>query len=91
MRHVDGLYTQRFNRSHRRDGTLFRGRYKAILVEQSEYLAVVIRYIHLNAVDVPPEPTETTMGLSSSRKGIDNFPGPTILLGPEKHSGVCIS
>jgi putative transposase len=51
MRHVDGLYTQRFNRSHRRDGTLFRGRYKAILVEESEYLAVVIRYIHLNAVD----------------------------------------
>jgi putative transposase len=51
MRHIDGLYTQRFNRSHHRDGTLFRGRYKAILVEESEYLAAVIRYIHLNAVD----------------------------------------
>jgi len=50
MRHVDGIYTQRFNRSHRRDGPLFRGRYKAILVEESEYLAAVIRYIHLNAV-----------------------------------------
>ncbi len=23
MRHVDGLYTQRFNRAHRRDGALF--------------------------------------------------------------------
>ena len=51
MRHVDGIYTQRFNRSHGRDGPLFRGRYKAILVEESEYLAAVIRYIHLNAVD----------------------------------------
>jgi len=51
MRHIDGIYTQRFNRSHGRDGTLFRGRYKAILVEESEYLAAVIRYIHLNAVD----------------------------------------
>jgi putative transposase len=51
MRHVDGIYTQRFNRSHGRDGTLFRGRYRAILVEESEYLAAVIRYIHLNAVD----------------------------------------
>ena len=50
MRHVDGIYTQRFNRSHGRDGPLFRGRYKAILVEESEYLAAVIRYIHLNAV-----------------------------------------
>jgi putative transposase len=50
MRHLDGIYTQRFNRRHRRDGTLFRGRYKAILVEESEYLAAAIRYIHLNAV-----------------------------------------
>jgi len=31
MRHVDGVYTQRFNRAHRRDGPLFRGRYKADL------------------------------------------------------------
>jgi putative transposase len=50
MRHVDGLYTQRFNRRHGRDGTLFRGRYKAILIEADEYLAAVVRYIHLNAV-----------------------------------------
>ena len=51
MRHVDGLYTQRFNRRHRRDGSLFRGRYKAILVDADEYLAAVVRYIHLNAVE----------------------------------------
>ena len=50
MRHVDGLYTQRFNRYHRRDGALFRGRYKAILVDKDEYLAQVVRYIHLNPI-----------------------------------------
>jgi hypothetical protein len=50
MRHVDGLYTQRFNRIHGRDGSLFRGRYKAILVDADEYLAAVVRYIHLNPV-----------------------------------------
>src|SRR5688572_13417680 len=50
MRHVDGIYTQRFNRRHRRDGTLFRGRYKGILIDADEYLAAVVRYIHLNAV-----------------------------------------
>ena len=50
MRHIDGLYTQRFNRSHKRDGSLFRGRYKAILVDEDEYLARVVRYIHLNPV-----------------------------------------
>ena len=51
MRHVDGIYTQRFNRRHRRDGTLFRGRYKAILIDADEYLAAVVRYIHLNAIE----------------------------------------
>ena len=51
MRHVNGLYTQRFNRRHRRDGPLFRGRYKAILIDADEYLVAVLRYIHLNAVE----------------------------------------
>jgi REP-associated tyrosine transposase len=50
MRHVDGLYTQRFNRAYRRDGPLFRGRYKAILVEEDSYLASVVRYIHRNPI-----------------------------------------
>jgi putative transposase len=50
MRHVNGLYTQRFNRAHRRDGPVFRGRYKAIVIEAEAYLASVIRYIHLNPV-----------------------------------------
>ncbi len=51
MRHLDGLYTQRFNRLHRRDGVLFRGRYKAIVVDKGTYLTQVVRYIHLNPLD----------------------------------------
>lgn len=51
MRHLDGLYTQRFNRLHRRDGGLFRGRYKAIVVDKDNYLAQVVRYIHLNPLE----------------------------------------
>jgi REP element-mobilizing transposase RayT len=51
MRHLDGLYTQRFNRIHRRDGALFRGRYKAIVVDKDAYLAQVVRYIHLNPLE----------------------------------------
>ena len=50
MRHVNGLSTQRCNRAHRRDGPLFRGRYKAMVVEAEAYVARVIRYIHLNPV-----------------------------------------
>ena len=33
MRHINGVYTQRYNRLHETDGALFRGRYKAILVD----------------------------------------------------------
>lgn len=50
MRHLDGLYTQQFNRGHHRDGALFRGRYKAIVVDKDNYLSQVVRYIHLNPV-----------------------------------------
>jgi putative transposase len=51
MRHIDGVYTQRFNRAYKRDGPLFRGRYSAILIDADEYLAAVVRYIHLNPVE----------------------------------------
>lgn len=51
MRHVDGIYTQRHNRLMQTDGPLFRGRYKAILVEADAYLLSVSRYIHRNPID----------------------------------------
>jgi len=51
MRHLDGLYTQRFNRSHQRDGPIFRGRYKSIVIDGDRYLTAVVRYIHLNPVE----------------------------------------
>jgi len=48
MRHIDGVYTQRFNRRHECDGSLFRGRYKSILIEADSYLLTLVRYIHRN-------------------------------------------
>ena len=48
MRHINGVYTQRFNRSHKKEGQLFRGRYKAVLVESDGHLLEVMRYIHRN-------------------------------------------
>jgi hypothetical protein len=50
MRHLDGVYTQRFNRTINRDGPLFRGRYKSILVDADTYLLQLNKYIHLNPV-----------------------------------------
>jgi len=50
LRHIDGVYTQRFNRAHGTDGPLFRGRYKSILIEADSYLLPLVRYIHRNPV-----------------------------------------
>lgn len=51
MRHVNGLYTQFFNRSEGKDGPLFRGRYKAILVDADAYWLELSRYIHRNPLE----------------------------------------
>jgi putative transposase len=48
MRHINGVYTQRFNAQYGYDGQLFRGRYKAILVGEDKYLLQLVRYIHNN-------------------------------------------
>ena len=51
MRHLNGIYTQRHNRSAQVDGPLFRGRYKAILIDADAYLLNVSRYIHSSPVE----------------------------------------
>ncbi len=50
LRHLNGVYTQAFNRRHRRVGHLFQGRYKAIVVEKEAYLLELCRYVVLNPV-----------------------------------------
>lgn len=50
MRQLNGVYTQCFNKAHRRVGHVFQGRYKAILVEKETYLLELARYIVLNPV-----------------------------------------
>jgi REP element-mobilizing transposase RayT len=50
MRHLNGVYTQDFNRRHQRVGHVFQGRYKAILVEKDSYLLELSRYVVLNPV-----------------------------------------
>ena len=63
MRHLDGVYTQRYNRAHGSDGTLFRGRYKAILIDKDSYLLQVVIDIHLNPVQakIVREPRRASM------------------------------
>ena len=50
MRHLNGVYTQSFNRAHHRMGHIFQGRFKAILIEKESHLLEAARYIVLNPV-----------------------------------------
>ncbi|MFT5082651.1 MAG: putative transposase [Lentisphaeria bacterium] len=51
MRHINGVYTQFYNRKEQTDGPLFRGRYKAVLVDAQAYWSHLSRYIHRNPLD----------------------------------------
>ncbi len=46
MRHINGVYTQRYNRVNNTDGPLFKGRFKAVLVEYGDVLLKLSQYIH---------------------------------------------
>lgn len=50
MHYINGSYTTYFNRKQGRNGHLFQGRYKAILVDVDHYLLELSRYSHLNPV-----------------------------------------
>ena len=50
MRHINGVYTQTFNRRLQLAGHLFQGRFKAISVGSDSYLLEVCCYVDLNPV-----------------------------------------
>lgn len=50
MRHLNGVYTQYINRSQRRVGHVYQGRFHSILVEKEAYFLTVCRYVVLNPV-----------------------------------------
>lgn len=51
LRLLQNPYVRRFNRSRRRDGPLFRGRFRSIPVESASYVHTLVRYIDQNPVD----------------------------------------
>lgn len=52
MRQLNGVYTQIFNRRHKKVGHLLQGRYKAILVEKETHLLALSGYVVLNPVRI---------------------------------------
>lgn len=50
MKQITNAYTQYFNQKYKRVGGLMQGRFKAILVDNDEYLIQLSKYIHLNPI-----------------------------------------
>ena len=67
MRHLNGVYTQRFNRRYGKPGHVFQGRYKAIVVERESYLLELCRYVVLNPVRAKAAATPQAWRWSSYR------------------------
>ena len=50
MHYINASYAIYFNTKEKRVGPLYQGRYKAILIQEDEYIHQLSRYIHLNPV-----------------------------------------
>ena len=79
MRQLNGMYTQSFNRTHKRVGHLFQGRFKAILVEKKSYLLELCRYIVLNPIRLKSTVKAQSWKWSSYRATAGFISPPTFL------------
>lgn len=52
VRWLNLTYAVKFNWAHRCHGTVFQGRFKAVLIREESRLAEVARYVHLNPVRI---------------------------------------
>ena len=50
MQYLGRLYVRHFNYTYTRSGTLFEGRFRSCVVQESRYLLTCLRYIELNPV-----------------------------------------
>ena len=50
MQHIGRLYVRRFNHQYNRTGTLFEGRYRSCLVQDTQYLMTCMQYIEMNPI-----------------------------------------
>ena len=51
IRHLNGVYTQKYNKRHNYAGPLYRGRYKSIVIDSDSYALELVRYIHRNPLE----------------------------------------
>jgi len=79
MHHLGSVFTRHVNDRVGRDGPLFRGRFRSILVDTDQYLRWVVRYVHRNALDLPGVNSTERYRWSSMRTYLGLRPTPDFL------------
>lgn len=70
MQKVNGAYGRYFNLKNQRIGRLFQNAFRAILINNENYLLRVSRYVHLNVLDLIQSDWREN-GIKESEKAID--------------------
>ena len=68
-------YTNYFNQKYHRVGPLFQGKFKAILVENDNYLTHLSRYIHLNPIELidPDQKKSRIKNWTKAKKFLEKY------------------
>jgi len=74
MKHLGQRYVQYLNRSYRRSGTLWEGRFKSCLTQSEDYVLACHRYIELNPVRAGMVPHPRDYPWSSYRANAEGYP-----------------
>lgn len=82
MQAVGRRYVQYINRSYKRTGSLWEGRYKSSLIEAETYLLTCMRYVELNPVRAGMVQDPGQYRWSSYRRNGFGEPDPRITLHP---------
>lgn len=79
MRQLNGVFTQRSNKRFGGKGQLFRGRYKAVLIDDSVFLGATARFIHNVPVVAEQATKPDQYQWSSGRAQVGGVKGPSWL------------
>lgn len=79
LRQLNGVFTQRSNKRFGGKGQLFRGRYKAVLIDEATYLGATARFIHHVPVVTEQAARPDQYQWSSARAQTGGIKGPAWL------------
>ena len=88
MQFLGASYTRHLNDRLGRDGPIFRGRFRSLLIDSDRYLAAVGRYIHRNPLDIGPDTDLAQYRWSSFRHYCDPVDCPELAQARHAHTAM---